>query len=32
MKFLVNDGLGTDEIEEKLKTQFAHDAYSLRTE
>jgi hypothetical protein len=23
IKFLANDGLGTDEIEEKLKTQFA---------
>jgi hypothetical protein len=31
IKFLVNDGLGTDEIEEKLKTQFPEDVYSLHT-
>jgi transposase len=31
IKCLVNDGLSTDEIEGKLKTQFAEDVYSLRT-
>jgi hypothetical protein len=31
IKFLVNYGLGADEIEEKLRTQFTENAYSLRT-
>jgi hypothetical protein len=29
IEILDNDGLVTDEIEEKLKTQFAQDRYSL---
>jgi hypothetical protein len=29
VKKLVNDGLGADEIEEKLKAQFAEDVYSF---
>jgi hypothetical protein len=31
IKFLVNDGLSADEIEEKPGAQFTEDAYSLRT-
>jgi transposase len=31
IKFLANNGLGADAIEEKLRAQFAEDAYSLRT-